>query len=159
MKLRGFKNVEQKLLLFVFAYTTIGDKPINKLRTWKVNKYLVQNIKIVVLALTLSVVSFPTMAANWNWLKNSPAEAFTDSDWAMLKQTGREALEKGDNGTTALWLNHDTGHSGSITPLTKTDNNGLPCRKTKFFNSANGMTGSATFRLCKQPDGTWKIAP
>lgn len=109
--------------------------------------------------LILSSISFPAVSGNWSWLDNSPIEAFTDSDWAMLKQTAREALDNGKDGETALWVNHDTGFSGSITPLNTFDNNGLPCRKTKFFNSADSMTGSSTFRLCKQDDGKWKIAP
>ena len=119
---------------------------------------LSKKITLLSSALILTAVSLPASSANWLWLKNSPIEAFTDGDWAMLKKTGINALENSADGVTALWVNHDSGHSGSITPLNTTDRNGLPCRNTKFFNSANNMTGSAEFVLCKQKDGTWKIA-
>ncbi len=107
--------------------------------------------------ITLTLVSSPALSGSWNWLENSPAEAFTDSDWAMLKQTARATLEHGEDGNTATWVNQDTGHSGSITPLSTFDNNGMLCRKAKFFNSADKMTGSSIFRLCKQEDGKWKV--
>ena len=118
-----------------------------------------KKITLISSALALAVVSFPALSGNWSWLENSPIEAFTDSDWVMLKETARKALDSGKDGDTALWVNHDTGHSGSITPLNTVDNNSLPCRNTKFFNSADGRTGSSTTRLCKQQDGKWKIAP
>jgi surface antigen len=107
--------------------------------------------------LTLCVISLPAFSGNWSFLKNSPVESFDDDDWSLLKKTAREALENGENGIAVTWVNQKTGHSGTITPLTTKDHNGSTCRKTKFFNSANEMTGSAVFYLCKQDDETWKV--
>lgn len=109
--------------------------------------------------LALTLASFPTLSSNWSWLESSPIEAFTDSDWVKLKESAREVLNNGNDGDTATWINEDTGYSGSITPLNTIVNNGMTCRKTKFFNSANGMTGSSKFLLCKQEDGKWKVSP
>jgi len=117
-----------------------------------------KKITLLSSALLLTAVSLPALSANWLWLKNSPIEAFTDSDWAMLKKVGTNALNNNADGDIALWVNSDTGHSGSITPLNSVDRDGLPCRDTKFFNSASNLTSSSEFRLCKQKDGSWKIA-
>ena len=118
-----------------------------------------KRIALISSALALALASFSALSGNWGWLKNTPVEAFTDSDWVMLKETAKKALDSGKDGETILWVNHDTGHSGSITPLNTVDRNALPYRNTKFFNSADGRTCSSKTLLCKQQDGKWKIAP
>lgn len=123
------------------------------------NKKFVKGLKLSTSIIILSTISLPALSANWYWLKDTPLEAFTDSDWTMLKQTGTDVLENGADKTTVLWVNEETGHSGTITPLMTKEINGLTCRKTKFFNSADDKTGSASFKVCKQADGEWKIAP
>ena len=107
--------------------------------------------------IALAVFSLPAHSANWFWLSESAISRFTDSDWAMLKSTATDALDNAADGTRVVWVNSETGHSGAITPINKTEKDGMPCRKVKFFSSAEGLTNTGTHLLCKQKDGEWKL--
>lgn len=97
-------------------------------------------------------------AAQWNWLRDAPANFLTEQDWEILGSTVDQVLATGDDGTEVPWENPETGHGGTVTPLDTTDEEGVICRKARVFNSAGGVTNTGTYRFCRQPDGTWKIA-
>ena len=98
-------------------------------------------------------------AQRWRWLDTSPVRAFTESDWEVVRSAAREALDTAEEGETVGWQNEGTGASGTITLRGESEHEGLPCREAKFFNSADGLTGTAIHRLCKIADGSWRIAP
>lgn len=106
-------------------------------------------------------LALPTalLAAQWNWLRNAPANYLTEQDWEILSSTVEAMLDTGDDGKEVTWNNPDTGHQGTVTPLDTTDEQGVPCRNTRVFTSAGGVTNSGVYRFCRQPDGTWKIVP
>lgn len=112
----------------------------------------------VILALWLAL---PTalLAAQWNWLRDAPANYLTEQDWDILRSTVDAALDKGEDGKEVAWSNPDTGHQGTVTPLDRAEERGVTCRSTRVFNSAGGVTNSGVYRFCREPDGTWKIAP
>jgi len=107
----------------------------------------------------LSGTTMTASAARFEMLKETPTAKFSEEDWALLRKTAREALENGKDGIKAAWDNPNTGNSGSITPLNTMKRESGVCRKTRFFNSAEGLTAIQIHVLCKQPDGKWKIAP
>ena len=118
--------------------------------------------KLSALLITAAVAIFVSATARsqtYRWLDTSPIKFFTDQDWEIMRSTARRTLDDAKDGTTANWSNPETEASGSITVISTYEEEGRRCRKTKFFNSARGLTGSGIFRLCKVEDGTWKIAP
>jgi surface antigen len=112
----------------------------------------------VVLALGLTLPA-ALLAAQWNWLRDAPANYLTEQDWKILTSILDATLESGDDGREVAWNNPDTEHRGTVTPLDTAEEQGVTCRNTRVFNSAGGVTNSGVYRFCRQPDGTWKIAP
>ncbi|MFQ5960850.1 MAG: RT0821/Lpp0805 family surface protein [Candidatus Methylomirabilales bacterium] len=63
-------------------------------------------------------------------------------------------------GQTIAWENHETGHSGTITPTregydTRTSRY---CREYQTTVTIGGRTQQAYGTACRQPDGSWEIA-
>ncbi len=104
-------------------------------------------------------VSFPATAVNWNFLEYGPASHFTPEDWELLRKAGREALDQAADGDTRGWNNPATGFFGTLQPLNTYEKDGASCRRTEVYNNAKDASGTTRFDFCKQPDGTWKIAP
>ena len=104
------------------------------------------------------VLATASYAAQWNWLRDAPANFLNEQDWEILGNTVDTTLDAGDDGKEVTWNNPDTGHHGTLTPLDTTDEQGMTCRNTRVFNSAGGVTNSGVYRFCRQPDGTWKIS-
>jgi len=104
-------------------------------------------------------VAFPATAVNWNFLQYGPANYFTAEDWELLRQAGRGALDQAADGDTRGWNNPDTGAFGTVQPLDTIERDGSICRRTEVYNNAKDASATTRFEFCKQPDGTWKIAP
>ncbi len=104
------------------------------------------------------LLSLPASAVNWNFLKFSAVNQFTDQDWELLRQAGREALSNGADGDTEGWNNPETGAYGTIQPLNTKQSRGMTCRRTEIYNNAGGRSGTSRFNFCKQEDGTWRVA-
>jgi surface antigen len=90
-------------------------------------------------------------------MEQSPVSHFTPEDKQIMRKTARDALDNVKDGTKIGWENPETGHSGSVKPINTIEKDGTTCRKTRFFNSAEGLTAIQIHRLCRQKDGTWKI--
>lgn len=110
-------------------------------------------------AIAAALVTVSAQGQGYRWLDTSPIKFFSDEDWELMRSTARKTLDNSRDGTTANWSNPETDASGSITVISTYEEDGRRCRKTKFYNSARGLTGSGIFRLCRIEDGTWKIAP
>ena len=110
-------------------------------------------------AVIAAFASVPVSGQGYRWLDTSPIKFFSDEDWELMRSTARKTLDDARDGTTANWSNPETDASGSITVISTYEEDGRRCRKTKFYNSVRGLTGSGIFRLCRIEDGTWKIAP
>ena len=98
-------------------------------------------------------------AQGFRWLRNSPVAAFTDEDFDVLRAATRDAMEEGKEGQTFGWYNEVTGASGAITLREDSELDGMRCRRAKFYNSADGVTGTSIHRLCRTADGSWRVAP
>jgi hypothetical protein len=99
--------------------------------------------------------------AIWTWLDKSPASKFNDKDWSMLKSTTNELLNNGADGEMREWSNEESGNSGKIKIISSSESDGKRCRKVAFLNIAGdyGLSGKSVQRMCKQPDGKWKVEP
>ena len=118
-------------------------------------------IKVITLLILLNLNTGPAYSAPWSWMESSPASHFNETDWEILRETARDLLDNGDNGTSRSWSNPDTQNSGTITVINKGQIDGQVCRRIRFENiaGAKNLSGTGTYFLCKQEDGTWKIVP
>jgi surface antigen len=81
-----------------------------------------------------------------------------DVDRMKMAQAQHESLENGRSGDQTTWTNPDTGHSGSISPLsTNQTSDGKYCREFQQEVVIGGETEQAFGTACRQPDGSWKI--
>lgn len=118
-----------------------------------------KQVFLISAALATLLIANSVNAVGQHWLDGAPVQFFNDEDWELLRTSMSHTLDNAPDGTTAEWKNPETGHAGSITVIDTNEVNGNQCRKTKFFNSAGGVTGSNVYRLCKVEDGTWKLSP
>jgi surface antigen len=114
---------------------------------------------VLALAAAALLSSPPVLAVNWNRLKYSPVADFTDRDFELLRKAGREALDASSDGDTREWRNPETGAHGTVKPLSTYEAEGATCRRVEIFNAGSGSSGTSRFDFCRQPDGTWKVAP
>ena len=72
--------------------------------------------------------------------------------------TAHDAFETRKSGTTSTWVNPDSGHEGSVTPVrTYQRADGTYCRDFTQTITVDGNTEKANGTACRQPDGTWRI--
>lgn len=105
------------------------------------------------------LVSLPGAAMSWGFLKHTPVSHFTEKDWELMREAGREALANAPDGETVGWSNPDTGAFGTIQPLKSYKARGTTCRRTEVYNNAGNASGTSRFDLCQQEDGSWQVAP
>lgn len=82
-----------------------------------------------------------------------------------LSRSDREAANRAQEqahtapvGQPVSWSNPETGHGGSVTPLSETRNaNGQRCRDYRGTINVDGKSEQANGLACQQPDGTWKF--
>jgi surface antigen len=111
----------------------------------------------LLITLMIAVFSQQAFAANMQFLKNSPARYFTNEDWDIFKNAGREALDDSEDGTAVEWKNNASKNGGVITPVATREVNGQTCRDMRISTYAsNGLKRTGTYEFCKQSDGKWK---
>jgi len=72
--------------------------------------------------------------------------------------TAQSALETQASGYTSEWMNPDTGHSGTVTPVETYERaDGVYCRNFEQTITVDGSTELANGTACRQIDGTWQI--
>ncbi len=80
------------------------------------------------------------------------------ADMAYANSTTQNALEQTSSGVTSKWVNPDSGHSGTITPVKTYQNNaGQNCREFTQTINVGGQSQKAFGTACRQNDGSWKI--
>ena len=103
------------------------------------------------------IAAHEAQARAWGWAKRLPVNHYSAEDIEIVRPVIREALENGTNGEAVEWRNADSGHSGSITPLSDTEQNNRRCRQTRFTSFTQGEQAVSEFFLCRQPDGVWAV--
>jgi surface antigen len=80
------------------------------------------------------------------------------ADQLHAAETTQAALDGNQAGTASTWIDPDSIHSGTVTPLRsyKTPQ-GQYCREFQQTVTIEGKTEQAYGTACRQSDGTWKI--
>ena len=91
-------------------------------------------------------------------LGGAVGNALDRRDREYADRTVRQSLETSPSGTTSVWQNPDSEHSGTVTPTrTYEAANGQYCREFQQTLTVGGQTEQAYGTACRQPDGSWKI--
>jgi len=115
-------------------------------------------LKIFYGLLTLVVLMNSSTAwSKWDWITETAISQFTEQDINVLKEAGRDALNNQTDDSVVHWSNPETGNSGSIKVTDTRDVNGLKCRTTHLKNKTESIQGQASYLVCQQDDGNWKI--
>lgn len=104
------------------------------------------------------ILSLPTTAMNWRFLRHAPVSHFTEQDWELMRTAGQEALTDASDGDTVGWRNPDTGAFGTIQPLKTYQVEGTTCRRAEVYNNAGGVSATSRFDFCQKDEGTWGLA-
>ncbi len=105
----------------------------------------------------LVFVAAPAFASNVMFLNDTALSKMNDEDLEIARAAARDALDNAADGESRRWGNAQTGASGVITPISTYEQDGTACRRTEFFNEAQGVQGRSVFEFCRQADGTWRI--
>lgn len=80
------------------------------------------------------------------------------SDAIHAEMAAQRSLETVPSGTTIIWSNPRTGHSGSFTPLrTFRSGSGVWCRQFRQTFRAGGGANEAQGIACRRPSGYWDM--
>lgn len=80
------------------------------------------------------------------------------ADQAHAQRTTQQALETAPAGSTSIWHNPDSGHTGTVTPTRAYETTqSQPCREFQQTVTVGGKTEQAYGTACRQADGSWKI--
>lgn len=121
--------------------------------------------RIAALLLTLlgMAVSAPSWAVanfgTWSFLRNTPAESFTDEDWKIFKETLNSALNEAADGESRTWENPATGAGGEFTILKTVKSAKSDCREVKMANHAGNRSRTSGQVFCVGDDGIWRLGP
>ncbi len=84
--------------------------------------------------------------------------ALDAEDEAYRQRTTQQALEGVPSGETASWTNPESGHSGSVTPVTTYRSvSGRFCRDFRATVTVGGDTAESRATACRLGDGSWTI--
>lgn len=80
------------------------------------------------------------------------------TDRLYAERTAQQSLETSRSGASSTWVNPDTQHSGSFTPVnTYRSGDGLDCRDYQQTVTIDGRAETVHGTACRQPDGTWRV--
>ncbi len=105
----------------------------------------------------LAVVSVGTLAGAY--IGGEVGKSLDRADRLAMQRSAQTALEHNRTGEEARWRNPDSGNEGTITP-TRTYElaSGGHCREYQQTVTIDGKLETAFGTVCRQPDGSWKIA-
>ena len=120
--------------------------------------FVKHNLVISLTLFAIIVMHQQVYAVNMQFLKYSPVSNFTDRDWEILKNTGKQVLNENKDGEITFWENPDSDNHGSLKPIATSTKNGQTCRVLEIRNYTINLSGKAVYKFCQQNDGKWKIA-
>ena len=85
----------------------------------------------------------------------------TTEDRAIITSTVQQQIHGKRPDTVATWSNPASGHSGTITLLSKSTRQGMPCERIEYqtMEPASAQQHSRyVFTSGQLADGTWKLA-
>lgn len=120
-------------------------------------------IKISAVAAGLLALSFSLPAGataeigNYSFLRNTPAERFSDEDWMLFKASLKASLDEGKTGETKTWDNEKTDASGEVTLVKSQAGKDKNCRRVRVTNRVKDRKRTSEATFCLQDDGQWKL--
>jgi hypothetical protein len=121
----------------------------------------VNGIKALVLAILAAfATSIAAVAANLNFLADSPTSHFNEEDVRLLREAAMSLLMDETVGASREWRNPHSTASGKLR-ITKAfeSTDGFKCKVLRSDTSAAGLNGRATFAICEIQPGDWKLHP
>lgn len=94
------------------------------------------------------------------WFGSVLGRTLDEKDRELAEASAHDALENGETGETRAWSNPDTGHSGTVRPVSDRTVEAADNRECRDFESTvvvDGKTETGMGRACRQPDGSWLI--
>jgi len=111
------------------------------------------------LAIVTAIVPSTAVSAGLAFLKTSPIYYFDDTDRKMMMDAAQQVLNDADGSAMREWKNPGTSASGKVQGLGKfRSEDGLECRKVKVSNQARGLESEATYPVCRDTNGEWRLA-
>lgn len=90
--------------------------------------------------------------------KTTADEKMDSADWTFAAAALREALGKGEDGSSIPWQNPDTGASGTVTPVANAYvQEGLACRNFLASHVGNGRESWFEGTACRIHRGQWDV--
>ena len=105
----------------------------------------------------LALAAADARAINEMFAKDAPLARMTAEDLRLAREALQRALDQGRDGEEFQWQNPGTSASGTVTPLSTFEKQGLKCRGLAFSLTARGETSRTGWNVCRTPDG-WKVA-
>lgn len=102
--------------------------------------------------------SSAVFAFNLLFLKDAPVAEFDSIDTGLMLESFYHAMDNNDDGVSEEWVNEDSGHHGSVTPLDQTSVGTTTCRRVKVENHATVNSGISEFKFCKEDGNKWLIS-
>ena len=92
------------------------------------------------------------------WLGREIGKSLDAADRSRMAAAQQHSLEYERTGTTTTWVNPDSGHSGSITPIKYyQDSAGQPCREYSQTVVVSGRSETAYGTACRDANGDWRL--
>ena len=83
-------------------------------------------------------------------------QSLSDDDVRLAARLLQQTLETAPDATTRRWVNQETGHHGSITPVrTYLTEGGYFCRDYREELSVGGQTGRFEHSACRNDAARW----
>ncbi len=101
------------------------------------------------LALALAACAYPDAGS---------VVVLDEADTPYMSRALQSALESNKTGQSANWINPDTNHRGTVTPLRSfKSETGQDCRAFQRLATIEDKTGFAYGTACRQPDRPWWV--
>jgi surface antigen len=116
---------------------------------------------LVILGLAYTLLGVATAEAQGLTQAWTQATPMSPQDRAIIQSTTDSQVHGKPPHTVAKWANPDGGHSGTITLLSKSARQGMPCERIEYRimePRSERQHGRYVFTSCKLPDGSWKFA-
>jgi hypothetical protein len=110
------------------------------------------------LLITLCILAWSSpQALNYQFLKDTPAAAFTEADWEIATRVAGEALREAADGESRSWENPETGNGGSYRVEAAPAGSAPRCRKLVIHHHSQAAKATTEYLVCPEPDGTWRL--
>ena len=106
----------------------------------------------------LGVPSTPVLAANTQFLSDTPLAKFSKADRARHMAMLQDLLSTAADGEARRWEDPDSEAGAEASARTLAARNGQPCRELTVKSWHKTLRATNSFNVCESKDGAWKLA-